>query len=114
MRWRLLPPVGSGLLLSLLVSASCAAASVSTAGVPPATAVIAGFLNNVAQWFQYLASLVALATIAYGGVRVAVAHNPRAQADAWRVILAGMGGLLVALLAPAIVSIIQGMVPTAS
>jgi hypothetical protein len=109
-RWGL--SLGSGLCLVILVSAVCQAAS--TATVPAATAVIAGFLNNVAHWFEYVASMVALTTIAYGGIRVAIAHNPRAQADAWRVILAGMGGLLIALLAPTIVSIIQGMVPTIS
>lgn len=61
---------------------------------------------------QYLGSLVAVATVAYGGLRHAAAHSARAQADAWRIVLAGVGGLVIALLAPTIVSIVQGLIPS--
>ncbi len=84
----------------------------SSSTVPAGTAVIAGFLSNTAHWFEYLASFVSVCTLAYGGLRVAAAHTPRAQADAWRIILAGIGGLVVALLAPTIVAIVQGMIPS--
>jgi len=83
----------------------------AAADVPAATAVISGFLLNTAHWFQYLASVVAVASIAYGGLRLAVATSPRAQAEAWRVVLAGIGGLLLALLAPTIVAVVSGLVP---
>lgn len=91
--------------------AHLALASDSSA-IPAGTAVIAGLLSNTAHWFEYLASFVSVCTLAYGGLRVAVAHSPRAQADAWRIILAGIGGLVVALLAPTIVAIVQGMIPS--
>ncbi len=74
-------------------------------------AVIAGFVHNVTSWLEYITSLVAVATVAYGGLRHAMAHSPRDQAEAWRIVLAGIGGLVIALLAPTIVSIVQGLIP---
>ncbi len=91
---------------------SAASATGAGAAPGPGAPVIAAFLQNVTRWLQYLASLAAVATVAYGGLRYIVAHDSRAQADAWRLILAGMGGLVIALLAPTIVSIVQGMVPS--
>ncbi len=74
--------------------------------------VLTTFLGNVTRWFQYLASLVAVSMVAYGGLRHAAAHSARAQAEAWRIVWAGIGGLLIALLAPTIVSIVQGLIPS--
>jgi hypothetical protein len=73
--------------------------------------VLAAFLDNVTRWLQYLATLAAVATVAYGGLRYAVATSPRAQAEAWRLILAGLGGLVIALLAPTLVGIAEGLIP---
>jgi type IV secretory pathway VirB2 component (pilin) len=78
----------------------------------PGTAVIQAFLANVAHWIQVIASTVAVCTVAYGGLRHAAAHTAHAQAEAWRVIAAGVAGLVVALLAPTIVSIVQGLIPS--
>lgn len=77
----------------------------------PGTEVIQGFLHNLAAWFQYIASLVSICTIAYGGIRHAAAHTAHAQAEAWRIVAAGAGGLVIALLAPTIVSIIRSLIP---
>ena len=96
----------SGLPGAAALAASAPAAPGAGAGI------LAGFIANVTHWLQYLVSLVAVATVAYGGLRYALAHSPKAQADAWRLILAGLGGLVIALLAPTLVSIVQGMVPT--
>jgi hypothetical protein len=63
------------------------------------TAVITGFLSNVAQWLQFIAGAVSVCTVAYGGIRHATAHTARSQAEAWRVIVAGLGGLVLALMA---------------
>jgi type IV secretory pathway VirB2 component (pilin) len=78
----------------------------------PGAAVLAAFLENVVRWFQYLASLVAVATVAYGGLRHTAAHSAHAQAEAWRIVLAGVGGLVIALLAPTIVAIVTGLIPS--
>ncbi len=78
----------------------------------PAAMVLTQFLQNIARWFQYLASLVAVATVAYGGLRHAVAHTAHAQAESWRIVLAGVGGLVIALLAPTIVSIAASLIPS--
>ena len=87
---------------------------VALAAVPSGSgaSVIAGFVQNVTSWLEYLTSLVAVATVAYGGLRHAAAHSPRDQAEAWRIVLAGLGGLVIALLAPTIVSIVQGLIPS--
>ena len=55
---------------------------------------------------------MAICTVAYGGLRHAVAHTAHAQAEAWRIIGAGVGGLVVALLAPTIIAIVRGLIPT--
>jgi type IV secretory pathway VirB2 component (pilin) len=99
-------------LLSGAIWLTASSATVPGAVSGPGATVIATFLQNVTRWLQFLASLAAVATVAYGGLRYIVAHDARAQADAWRLILAGIGGLVVALLAPTIVSIVQGMVPS--
>lgn len=75
-------------------------------------AELASFLHNLTQWFEYLAGLFAVATVAYGGLRHTLAHSARAQADAWRIVLAGLGGLVIALLAPTVVGIVQGLIPS--
>ena len=75
-------------------------------------AQLGAFIQNLTQWFQYLAGLLAVATVAYGGVRQTLAHSARAQADAWRIVLAGLAGLVIALLAPTIVSVVQGLIPS--
>lgn len=109
-------PVGPGVraVASAATLAGLALVSAPALAAVPAqgSAVIAEFIGNVTRWLQYLASLVAVATVAYGGLRYAVAHSPRAQAEAWRLILAGLGGLVIALLAPTIVSLVQGLIPS--
>lgn|GEM_PF-5519181 len=102
-----LPPAAAALVLAT-GAGRVLAATPQGAG----TAVLAAFIENVTRWFQYLATLVAVATVAYGGLRHAVAHSARAQAEAWRIVLAGVGGLVIALLAPTIVSIVQGLIPS--
>lgn len=86
--------------------------ALAAAPADPGAAVLAAFLQNVVHWLQYLAGLVAVATVAYGGLRHTAAHSPRAQAEAWGIVLAGLGGLVIALLAPTIVSIVTNMIPT--
>lgn len=88
-------------------------AGVATAAAPSGSGatVIAGFIQNVTSWLEYITSLVAVATVAYGGLRHAAAHSPRDQAEAWRIVLAGLSGLVIALLAPTIVSIVRGLIP---
>jgi hypothetical protein len=54
---------------------------------------------------------VAVCTIAYGGIRHAAAHTAHAQAEAWRIVAAGVGGLVIALLAPTIVAIVRSLIP---
>lgn len=95
-----------------LAAASSTVAAVVPSGLGPGASVVAAFLQNVTHWFQYLASLAAVAMVAFGGLRYVLAGNSRAQADAWRLILAGLGGLVIALLAPTIVAIVQGLVPS--
>ncbi|HVB11244.1 MAG TPA: TrbC/VirB2 family protein [Bacillota bacterium] len=102
-----LPPVAAVLVVAALTAPAAAAAPAGAAG-----AVLATFLQNLTRWFEYLASLVAVATVAYGGLRHAAAHSARAQADAWRIVLGGIGGLVIALLAPTIVAIVTGLIPT--
>ena len=99
---------------ALAVAAALLEGPVAGAAAPAGSgaAVVAAFLDNLTHWLQYLASLLAVVTVAYGGLRYAVAHTPRAQADAWRLILAGLGGLVIALLAPTIVAIVQGLIPS--
>ena len=80
-------------------------------GTPPGTDVVQAFFANLAHWFEYIASFVSVCTVAYGGLRHAAAHNAHAQAEAWRIIAAGVGGLVVALLAPTIVAIVRGLIP---
>lgn len=104
-RW--LPPAAAVVVLVAL-SLPAAAAPPDGAGA----AVLATFLQNVTRWFEYLASLVAVATVAYGGLRHAAAHSARAQAEAWRIVIGGLGGLVIALLAPTIVSIVAGLIPS--
>lgn len=79
---------------------------------PAGTSVIQTFFSNLTQWFQDIAGFVAICTVAYGGLRHTAAHTAHAQAEAWRIIAAGIGGLVVALLAPTIVSIVRGLIPT--
>ena len=71
-----------------------------------------GLLSRRFCLTSYLASFVSICTIAYGGLRHAAAHTAHSQAEAWRIIGAGVGGLVVALLAPTIVSIVRGLIPT--
>ena len=97
-----------GLGLSIALTAPVLAAAPDSSG----TAILTQFLQNVAHWFQYLASLVAVATVAYGGLRHAAAQSAHAQSEAWRIVLGGVGGLIIALLAPAIVSIVQSLIPS--
>lgn len=104
-RW--VPPA-----VAMFVLASDAGQALAAAPPGSGAAILAGFLANLTRWFQYLASLVAVATVAYGGLRHAAAHSARAQAEAWRIVLAGVGGLVIALLAPTIVSIVQGLIPS--
>jgi hypothetical protein len=94
------------------VALSTAAPSAWAAPGGPGTAIITGFLANVAQWLQFVAGAVSVCTVAYGGIRHATAHTSHAQAEAWRVIVAGLGGLVVALLAPTLVSVVQGLIPS--
>jgi len=96
----------------LAASAVLAGASTALPGADPGGAVLAAFLQDMARWFQYLAGLVAVAMVAYGGLRHAAATSPHAQAEAWRIVIAGLGGLVIALLAPTIVSIVAGMIPS--
>ncbi len=96
-------------LVPLLFPAPVAAAATAA---PAGSQVLAEFIHNVTQWCEYLAGIVAVATVAYGGLRHTLAHTPRAQAEAWRIVLAGLGGLVIALLAPTIVAIVQGLIPT--
>ncbi len=100
--------------VSLLALFACGGAAPAGAATPggAGTAVITGFLTNVAQWLQFIAGAVSVCTVAYGGIRHATAHNARSQADAWRVIGAGLGGLVLALMAPTLVSIVQGLIPS--
>jgi FtsH-binding integral membrane protein len=98
-------------LAILLLALGPRAAAAAPADAPGA-AVLAGFLQNVARWFEYLASLVAVATVAYGGLRHAAAHTARDQAEAWRIVLAGLAGLVIALLAPTLVAVVEGLVPS--
>ncbi len=104
------------LLLPVLLAAVLACAGVAPgAWADPGgagTAVITGFLTNVAQWLQFVAGAVSVCTVAYGGIRHATAHSARSQAEAWRVIVAGLGGLVLALMAPTLVSIVQGLIPS--
>lgn len=78
---------------------------------PAGTQVIQTFFTNLAHWFEAIASFVAVCTVAYGGLRHAAAHTAHGQAEAWRIIAAGIGGLVVALLAPTIVAIVRGLIP---
>ena len=94
----------------LLPSRGAWAAAATPSG--PGVAELTVFIQNLTHWFEYLAGLFAVATVAYGGLRHTVAHSARAQADAWRIILAGLGGLVIALLAPTIVGIVQGLIPS--
>jgi hypothetical protein len=80
--------------------------------LPAGTEVIQTFFSNLARWFEYIASFVAVCTVAYGGLRHAAAHTAHAQADAWRIIAAGIGGLVVALMAPTLVAIVRGLIPS--
>lgn len=102
--------LGPAVTLLLLVTLARPAAAAPPDGA--GAAVLAAFLQNVTRWFEYLASLVAVATVAYGGLRHAAAHSARAQADAWRIVLGGVGGLVIALLAPTIVAIVAGLIPS--
>jgi Na+/melibiose symporter-like transporter len=97
-----------GIPLAFLPARMVLAAAPSGSGA----VVLATFIQNLTRWFEYLAGLLAVATVAYGGLRHTLAHSPRAQADAWRIVLAGLGGLVIALLAPTIVGIVQGMIPS--
>ena len=106
-RFRRVPWSALAALLVLPVPSLLAAAPAGAGA-----AVLTGYLQNVTHWLEYLASLVAVATVAYGGLRCAASHSPRAQAEAWRIVLAGVGGLVIALLAPSIVSIVQGLIPS--
>ena len=111
-------PVGGAavaLLLPAPVLAAALATSAGAAGLPstdPGGMVLAAFLQDLARWLQYLAGLVAVVTVAYGGLRHAAATSPHAQAEAWRIVIAGLGGLVIALLAPTIVAIVTGMIPS--
>jgi hypothetical protein len=102
---------GLGALLLSHPALALAASQGGPAGQPGA-AILAAFLENLARWFQYLAGLVAVATVAYGGLRHAAAHSAHAQAEAWRIVLAGLGGLVIALLAPTLVSVVTGLIPS--
>jgi hypothetical protein len=97
-----------------LVSPAVASAVTASAAGPvggSGAAVLAGFLQNLAHWFEYLAGLVSVATVAYGGLRYAAAHSAHAQTEAWRIVLAGLGGLVIALLAPTLVAVVAGLIP---
>lgn len=97
-----------GIPLAFLPARVVLAAAPSGSGA----VVLSTFIQNLTRWFEYLAGLLAVATVAYGGLRHTLAHSPRAQAEAWRIVLAGLGGLVIALLAPTIVGIVQGMIPS--
>lgn len=102
-------------LASLVMGFTLDLAGPAAAATEPSgqgAAILAQFLQNLAHWFQYLASLVAVATVAYGGLRHAAAHSAHAQSEAWRIVLAGVGGLVIALLAPTIVSIVESLIPS--
>lgn len=103
--------LGALVVIGLTISEAAAPALASAPDGPGAT-VLAQFLQNLAHWFQYLASLVAVATVAYGGLRHAAAHSAHAQSEAWRIVLGGVGGLIIALLAPSIVSVVQSLIPS--
>ncbi|HVB10106.1 MAG TPA: TrbC/VirB2 family protein [Bacillota bacterium] len=108
-QWRRV--LGVAPLWFILAGAMLAPTAVAAPG-GPGTAVITGFLANVAQWLEFIAGTVSVCTVAYGGVRHAAAHTSHAQAEAWRVIMAGLGGLVLALLAPTLVSVVQGLIPS--
>lgn len=111
-RWRRRGPLVLGVTGALLLSHLALAAATGAPADAPGAAVLAAFLQNLAHWFQYLAGLVAVATVAYGGLRHAAAHSAHAQAEAWRIVLAGLGGLVIALLAPTLVSVVTGLIPS--
>jgi hypothetical protein len=110
--WRCRLGAVAGLTAAVWSLGALVAPAVWAAPGGAGTAVIQGFLSNLASWFQYLAAVVALCTVAYGGLRHAAAHSAHAQAEAWRIVAAGIGGLVIALLAPSIVSIVQGLIPS--
>ncbi len=78
----------------------------------PAGATIIQLLNNVVSWFQYLAGGVSTTVLAYGAIKYMMAHSPRAVEDARRVLTVAVLGLVVALLAPTIVSLVSSLVPS--
>lgn len=103
-------PAIAHFLLMLVVVAAPATAYAQPGGA--GTAIVEGFLDNIVHWIQAIAGTVAVCTVAYGGLRHASAHNPHAQAEAWRIIAAGVAGLVIALLAQTIVSIVRGLIPS--
>ena len=103
--------LGAAALAHPALAAAPGASAASPAGTAGA-AVLAAFLQNLARWFQYLAGLVSVATVAYGGLRHAAAHSASAQAEAWRIVVGGLGGLVIALLAPTLVAVVTGLIPS--
>ncbi len=85
------------------------------AATPPiggqAGATIIQLLNNVVSWFQYLAGGVSTAVLAYGAIKYMFAHSPHSAEEARRILTVAVLGLVVALLAPTIISLVTSLIP---
>ncbi|MDA8145777.1 MAG: pilin [Thermaerobacter sp.] len=97
-------------LLWAMLAGSALAQTVPTVGGNAATTITELFANLV-RWFQYVAGGVSTAVLAYGALKHMISHTPYALEESKRIMTVAVVGLLIALMAPTIVSLITSLIP---
>ena len=93
-----------------IMAGTAMAQTVPTVGGSAATTITELFANLV-RWFQYVAGGVSTAVLAYGALKHMISHTPYALEESKRIMTVAVVGLLIALMAPTIVSLITSLIP---